>query len=201
MPVGAILFGDGMGRELTAAQQEYFKDSKVRDAIRAIIDVLTGREKQLAQTAEGKLTAALEAAAKQAESLQTNQNAAQVDGETRFSYAGESANHADVSLLAQAKSMLAEGKSAEEIRRETGWFQGADGKWRFEIDDSLSHFVDSLKVSTKGDDADGLYRVGRLGDIFTHSELYKAYPALQDYTRKQSLGCREFPFRTARKLC
>ena len=44
---------------------------KVRDAIRSIIDVLTGREKQQAQTAEGKLTAALEAAAKQAESLQT----------------------------------------------------------------------------------------------------------------------------------
>lgn len=46
---------------------------KVRDAIRAIIDVLTGREKQQAQTAEGKLTAALEAAAREAESLQNRQ--------------------------------------------------------------------------------------------------------------------------------
>lgn len=64
---------DNQGRELTAAQQEYFKDSKVRDAIRAIIDVLTGREKQQAQTAEGKLTAALEAAAREAESLQNRQ--------------------------------------------------------------------------------------------------------------------------------
>lgn len=46
---------------------------KVRDAIRSIIDVLTGREKQQAKTAEGKLTAALEAAAREAESLQNRQ--------------------------------------------------------------------------------------------------------------------------------
>ena len=46
---------------------------KVRDAIRSIIDVLTGREKQQAQTAEGKLTAALEAAAREADSLQNQQ--------------------------------------------------------------------------------------------------------------------------------
>lgn len=46
---------------------------KVRDAIRSLIDVLTGREKQQAQTAEGKLTAALEAAAREANSLQNQQ--------------------------------------------------------------------------------------------------------------------------------
>ncbi len=43
---------------------------KVRDAIRSIISKLTGAEKRKAQTAEGKLTAALEAASKQAASLQ-----------------------------------------------------------------------------------------------------------------------------------
>ena len=58
---------------------------KVRDAIQAIVRKLTGAEKKQAQTAEGKLTAALEAAAKQAENLETNKNAAQTDGEARFS--------------------------------------------------------------------------------------------------------------------
>lgn len=59
---------------------------KVRDAIRSIIDVLTGREKQQAQTAEGKLTAALEAAAREAEAIsQRAENAAQEGGEGRFS--------------------------------------------------------------------------------------------------------------------
>lgn len=43
---------------------------KVRDAIRSLINKLTGAEKKKAQTAEGKLTAALEAAARQAKTLQ-----------------------------------------------------------------------------------------------------------------------------------
>lgn len=50
---------------------------KVRDAIRALISKLTGAERRAAQTAEGKLTAALEAAAKQASTLQAG-----VDGDT-----------------------------------------------------------------------------------------------------------------------
>lgn len=43
---------------------------KVRDAIRSLIDKLTGAEKKKAQTAEGKLTAALDSAARQAKTLQ-----------------------------------------------------------------------------------------------------------------------------------
>ena len=43
---------------------------KIRDAIRSFIHKLTGREKRQAQTAEGKLTAALEAAEKRAKALQ-----------------------------------------------------------------------------------------------------------------------------------
>lgn len=43
---------------------------KLRDAIRSFIAKLTGREKKKAQTAQGKLTAALEAAAKEAKTLQ-----------------------------------------------------------------------------------------------------------------------------------
>ena len=43
---------------------------KLRDAIRSFLAKLTGREKKKAQTAQGKLTAALEAAAKEAKTLQ-----------------------------------------------------------------------------------------------------------------------------------
>lgn len=57
---------------------------KVRDAIRSLIDKLTGAEKKKAQTAEGKLTAALEAAARQAKSLQ-GQNSDDTMGTTRNS--------------------------------------------------------------------------------------------------------------------
>jgi hypothetical protein len=57
---------------------------KVRDAIRALVSKLTGGEKRKAQTAEGKLTAALEAAARQAKSLQ-GQNSDDTMGTTRNS--------------------------------------------------------------------------------------------------------------------
>lgn len=80
---------------------------KVRDAIRAIVRKLTGAEKKQAQTAEGKLTAALEAAAKQAENLETNKNAAQTDDETKFSI-----KRTSQMTLAQQLKMFYDGKMA-----------------------------------------------------------------------------------------
>lgn len=53
---------------------------KVRDAIRAIVRKLTGAEKKQAQTAEGKLTAALEASAKQANALQNGGSVVGTEG-------------------------------------------------------------------------------------------------------------------------
>lgn len=55
---------------IEAHKEKRTLQEKVRDAIRAIVRKLTGVEKKQAQTAEGKLTAALEAATRQAETLQ-----------------------------------------------------------------------------------------------------------------------------------
>lgn len=54
----------------------------------------------------------------------------------KFSYAGEKAKNADKAALSTAKEMEEGGTDAETIRQKTGWFRGADGKWRWEIDDS-----------------------------------------------------------------
>lgn len=54
----------------------------------------------------------------------------------KFSYAGEKAKNADKAALNAAKEMEKNGADAETIRQKTGWFRGADGKWRWEIDDS-----------------------------------------------------------------
>lgn len=56
--------------------------------------------------------------------------------EERYSFAGRNANRADREALARAEEMERAGEDAEQIRQETGWFRGADGLWRFEIDDS-----------------------------------------------------------------
>ena len=65
--------------------------------------------------------------------------------DVRFSFAGESALNADNKMLQKAKEMYDDFESSEDIRKETGWHRGTDGKWRFEIDDSR------MKVFTDGD--------------------------------------------------
>ena len=112
---------------------------KLRDAIHEIVGKLTGRAKRQAQTVEGKLQAAFEAASKQAESL-NSKNTATEDGETRYSFAGEKAKNADLEALRAAQEMEKDGADTETIRQKTGWFRGADGKWRWEIDDSGMEF-------------------------------------------------------------
>lgn len=55
---------------------------------------------------------------------------------TLFTFGGPAALTADKVKLAQAKKMAADGLSRDDIWQQTGWFQGIDGNWRFEIDDS-----------------------------------------------------------------
>ena len=61
---------------------------KLRDAIHEIVGKLTGRAKRQAQTVEGKLQAAFEAASKQAESLQ-NRHTNGTISETRYAAKGK----------------------------------------------------------------------------------------------------------------
>lgn len=61
---------------------------KLRDAIREIVGKLTGRAKRQAQTVEGKLQAAFEAASKQAKSLQNRQTNGTIS-ETRYAAKGK----------------------------------------------------------------------------------------------------------------
>uniref|UniRef100_UPI00345AB099 LPD23 domain-containing protein n=1 Tax=uncultured Lamprocystis sp. TaxID=543132 RepID=UPI00345AB099 len=96
----------------------------------------------------------------------------------RFAFAGERAATADTHALSRAQQGLAQGLTAEEVRRQTGWFQGADGKWRFEIDDSgalLRTKIDGAFKST----AQGMEAWAPLGAVLTHPSLFAAYPALR----------------------
>lgn len=54
----------------------------------------------------------------------------------KFSYAGEKAKNADRAALDDAQHYEMQGVDAETIRQKTGWFRGADGKWRSEVNDS-----------------------------------------------------------------
>ncbi len=57
------------------------------------------------------------------------------DPRITFSFAGINSRTAQLHSNVTAMKRLAAGEDAETVRAETGWFRGADGKWRYEISD------------------------------------------------------------------
>jgi hypothetical protein len=95
------------------------------------------------------------------------------------SFAGRKSLTADLPKLATAEKMAASGAAPEAIRSSTGWFQLADGKWRYEIPDNAARWkMDPMEIQAQGKlNPD---RPIMMGDAFDHPELYAAYPKLKD---------------------
>ncbi len=93
-------------------------------------------------------------------------------------YAGNRALTADNSLWRKAIKMQKDGASKENILKETGWFVGRDGKWRFEINDKDAVFN---KEGVFDENRVGLFPpgVGVLKEVLQHEKLYEAYPDLE----------------------
>lgn len=102
----------------------------------------------------------------------TNKNPTK-DADIRFSVGGVNAKTADVGRLADAERMEQGGADSETVRRETGWYRGYDGKWRFEIDDSKMRFINRREESR---------RTWKLDELIRHDALFAAYPELRNYT-------------------
>ena len=90
-------------------------------------------------------------------------------------FGGRLARTADREALSRAEEMAGRGADRREIWDQTGWFQGRDGQWRFEIDDTGSQFrrepITPHERNVVGDI--------RFGDHFDHPELFAAYPGLE----------------------
>lgn len=104
-------------------------------------------------------------------------------------FGGRLSKTADLEGLARAEKMAAEAENPiaarYKIHRETGWFQGADGKWRYEIpDDTAGIFglspdraassmqsVDDLSKAIISKEDRGL----RYSDVLQHPEVEAAY--------------------------
>jgi hypothetical protein len=84
------------------------------------------------------------------------------------SFAGRNAKTADLDALKVAQELSARKRDPEDIFRQTGWFKGKDGQWRFEIDDSQAEFIGNSQTT------------GLLGDVMRHDALYAAYPDLKN---------------------
>jgi len=103
--------------------------------------------------------------------------------------AGPKAKTANHALLSLAKDLEKEGKSNREIWSKTGWFQGPDGEWRFEISDHAAKLSGNVPRS-QYDPAQvtfplfegGVFNKNprTLGTTLDHQALFEAYPELRD---------------------
>lgn len=140
---GVELSEDAARRELVAkfAEDKLFRDEQSiqrllrtdRNLFQKIYDWIRDTIVKVKGTSEEKFLADAQKLYEKAlrnnqggEALKTGQNL----------FAGQRSKTADFAALEQARERLAQGADAETVRRETGWFRGMDGKWRFEIDDS-----------------------------------------------------------------
>lgn len=87
-------------------------------------------------------------------------------------FAGPGARAADLAALAKAHEMSGKALNRGDIWNETGWFQGPDDKWRFEIPDNEAYYA--AKGYQGGINGDKI-----LPDVLGHDALYRAYPDMK----------------------
>ena len=84
--------------------------------------------------------------------------------------------------LKVANDMKDAGKTPKEIRIETGWEMGAEGKWRYETVDNLPFFQDTVSIVKKLQDEESIqYGMDLPANAVLPDELLKMYPELNDY--------------------
>lgn len=116
-------------------------------------------------------------------------NPDKVSGKTsrRNSLGGVSAATANIQSLNRAMDMLKEGKSAQDVWFNTGWYIAKDGKPRFEISDKEYDVSDELKNAriegdltvNKNNQQMMLNTEYPISKIIKHDALFKAYPELE----------------------
>jgi len=127
--------------------------------------------------------------------------AAKMADGTLGSFAGVSSKTLNKTKLYEAQDMAMNAAHPDEIWQQTGFFKGADGRWRYEIPDQNATIKDSAFNKTilqsnpnAGGEADVLYSIKdsprdffgkvkedkalRLPDVLDHPDLYAAYPSL-----------------------
>jgi hypothetical protein len=89
-------------------------------------------------------------------------------------FGGKLAQAASMDDLRKAQRMMATRSGDENTWRATGWMQGPDKEWKFEIPDQKS----ALKTDATDTLASKGVWAGALSDILDHPELFKQYPDL-----------------------
>lgn len=97
------------------------------------------------------------------------------DPNTARIFLGPNARGADQAALRKAKEMSNLLADRDEIINQTGWFQGADGKWKFEVDDRNIDLRSNEASNQIADDMFGQAK-GLLDDVKSRNEALKVQP-------------------------
>lgn len=106
----------------------------------------------------------------------TRQIAGNSDNAFSEMFAGRQAKTADLEALKRAEDMQAAGASRDDIWRDTGWFQGVDGKWRYEIDDSSATLDRLGEASRRRDALSGQASTYEMASIIAHRAAREGLP-------------------------
>lgn len=96
------------------------------------------------------------------------------------SFGGRAAKTANLDALARAETLSGQGADRRAIWDQTGWFQGADKHWRFEIPDDFTLMKGTGTASELVDKR--AKALGKLpsdvsvSDVMRHPALFEAYP-------------------------
>ena len=100
-------------------------------------------------------------------------------GNEKVLFGGENAASANQGMLANAEAMAAQGEKRDAIWRATGWWQGSDKIWRFEIpDDDAALTKDGAALYAYVLANPKATRATTVGTLLVHPLLKKAYPDL-----------------------
>lgn len=115
----------------------------------------------------------------------------------RFMNIGESSRRIqDQSGAIRAQAMLARGETPEAVKAATGWWKDQDGGWRRRIADNTSGFLVNEQTGktvleetfARRNTVFGGSEQTTLGAVFSHPELFEAYPFLKDIKIKHDEG-------------
>ena len=82
--------------------------------------------------------------------------------------------------LDKAKFLETQNETPSNIKIQTGWEVGKEGKWRYEIPDGKLKDIDINDLKKEIDTDGKVVRVAKLSDVFSAPDLFEAYPEAKD---------------------
>lgn len=150
-----------------------------KDAVTFPGDVITGKQ-ALFDEAGRPLENAVARSFNTASTIGGASSAIPVPDNSLRVFGGVKSLTADKAAMLDAMKMESKGATPDEIWDNTGWFRGADGRWRYEIPD-IGTTVNSAALQLDLSRATiPSVKAAKLGDYLQHPEFFAAYPQFKD---------------------